>query len=159
MSSLSASINKMTFIGRTLFGGIINLFYDSLTVYKIDIKINRKKIRNKQFRFRSRKREACYRHYYCQRSRISRIVAYITIAKTGTQVIVPRPRRNVWAGRRVRLFPRKCVFSVMRSQQLRIENRSGCVRLAGGERKKRELHFSRERWIKLIHRMIEGNLL
>jgi len=44
------------------------------------------------------------------------ILSYI--AKTGTQVIVPRLKKRVQD--RVRLFPRKCVFNGMRSQELRI---------------------------------------
>lgn len=68
------------------------------------------------------------------------IRASCMMAKTGTQVIVPRPKKR--GQDRACLFPRKCVFSGMRDRKNSLmEGEFRTVAIAG-EKKERELCVS-----------------
>lgn len=63
------------------------------------------------------------------------------IAKTGTQVIVPRPKKR--GQYRACLFPRKCVFSGMRDRENSLmERESGTVVIAEEKKRERDLCVS-----------------
>lgn len=66
------------------------------------------------------------------------------IAKTGTQVIVPRPKKR--GQDRACLFPRKCVLSGLRDRETSLmEREPGTVAIAEEKKRARFMRLSRDR--------------
>lgn len=105
--------------------------------------MSRKK--NKSFAFDRAK--ACYRYYYITAWRSHIVYRRIHHCENWHASNCTETEKKRGQGTECVCFPESALFSGMRSQQLRIENRSGCVRKRGGGgwgRKKRELYISPE---------------